>query len=604
MRRAAGLVLLILATSGCGGHHVLEPTPPPTARGAPARNIDDVLFLTPRVGFLASSKGQFDHEPARIQRTGDGGRTWHDVWKRPNTDLQWIAFADPQHGFVGGDGFVLRTRDGGRTWTRVPMRLPRDLPRWTNVQLEPHFVTPALGFAVPDPAGWIYDVFLRTIDGGRTWTHVHGPKGVYDVSFVSPRTGFALGRHLYRTDDAGGTWMQLALPHVPYSLAAVDFLDARHGFVAGGWPAVTERGPSQAVFATRDGGRTWQRRYVNPHRGYSPRGDNPFARLRFVDARHGWATTGLCKCCPSGPCAGNVYVTTDGGYTWRRRGSEVELTTVGRRDAWAIACDFDCDVVWRTTDAGRVWRPIARPDRISLATVAVRGSTIVLGAGDGTTFSSTDGRTWTLSYPHAPPLPFHDVVASSFRDRRHGFAVTNHTYADESCGPSASVRDVGTRLYATVDGGRTWTARRAPLPIASVSAARGLVAAVGLRHCSAALALSRDGGRRWSVRPLPRTCATVSATASSLWIVCNRTSFNRDGDRAWTRGTILRSDDGGRSWKRLPLGAEIMSVAPRDSHEAWAILGQIRGDDLYRLWHTTDGGKKWKEVWPALPTRG
>jgi photosystem II stability/assembly factor-like uncharacterized protein len=325
----------------------------------PPRNVDDVQFLDARVGFLTSSTGQFDHEPARIRRTTDGGRTWHDVWTQPRTRLGWIAFADRRHGFVGGKHFIVRTRDGGLTWTRSPMRFPRTTPRWTNTLLEPHFVTPSLGLAVADPAGWAYGIFLRTTNGGTTWANVRGPRAVTDVSIVSRRTWFALGRRLYRSDDGGRTWRTLALPRVPYSLAAVDFLDGRRGYVAGGYVAMTEASPSQAVWATRDGGRTWHRRYVNPEHGFRPGGDNPFVRLRFVDARRGWATTGLCKCCPSGPCAGNVYVTRDGGSTWRRRGTEVQLSTVGTRYAWAVApCDVECSVVLKTTNAGRTWRPL------------------------------------------------------------------------------------------------------------------------------------------------------------------------------------------------------------------------------------------------------
>jgi photosystem II stability/assembly factor-like uncharacterized protein len=153
----------------------------------------------------------------------------------------------------------------------------------------------------------------------------------------------------------------LSLPRVPYALAAVDFLDARRGFVAGGWVAAAERAPSQVVFATTDGGRTWQRRFVNPHRGFSKLGGNPIARVHFVDVRRGWATTGLCKCCPSGPCAGDILVTRDGGYTWRRRGIEMQISTIGVRYAWALQpCDFECHVVLKTTDAGRTWQPLWR----------------------------------------------------------------------------------------------------------------------------------------------------------------------------------------------------------------------------------------------------
>jgi photosystem II stability/assembly factor-like uncharacterized protein len=274
--------------------------------------------------------------------------------------LQWIAFADRRHGFVGAGRFILRTSDGGSSWRRSPMSVPKRVQQWWR--LEPHFVTPTIGFAVTDPASFGGRSFLRTVDGGLHWKPMAGLQTVADVDFVSRSTGFALGTKLYRTDDGGATWRTLALPRVPYDMAAVDFLDERRGFVAGGFVAMAEQPPAQALFVTNDGGRTWQRRFVNPHRGFSPRGGDPFARLHFLDARRGWATTGLCKCCPSGPCAGVIYVTRDGGRKWMRRGRERQLTILGAAEAWALEpCDIDCDAILHTTDAGRSWRRFTGP---------------------------------------------------------------------------------------------------------------------------------------------------------------------------------------------------------------------------------------------------
>jgi photosystem II stability/assembly factor-like uncharacterized protein len=498
----------------------------------------------------------------------------------------------------------------------APVSLPRGLLKWAL--LAPRFVTPSLGFAVTDPASFAGPVFLRTVDGGRSWERVHGPKFVSAVDFVSPRTGFALGTVLYRTEDGGRSWRPIGTPQVPYSLAAVDFVDAEHGFVAGGSPAVTETPPSQAVFATRDGGRTWQRRYVNPHRGFSPEGGNPFVDLRFVDVRNGWARTGLCKCCPSGPCAGDLYTTHDGGRTWRRRWQAVQLTTVGTRFGWATAdCDFQCGLVWRTTDGGRAWRPITQPDRLTITSVQVEGDFVALASSQGARFVSTDdGRSWRLDRPsvldqravvrrpgldvllsstaltvngRVRPLPARDVELVAFADRDHGLAAGSAVYPD--CSPPVRTDSFARSLFATRDGGSTWRRVRAPFAIGGLATTRGVTVVFGLRGCRRVDAFTHDGGRTWRIAHTPRACFSSLASEDVVWLNC---------------GTVfLRSDDGGATWARTPAVADTISLAAADAEEAWAVAGYRGGiDTTNRLWHTTDGGKTWNQVWPRLPTRG
>ena len=300
----------------------------------------------------------------------------------------------------------------------------------------------------------------------------------------------------------------------------------------------------------------------------------------------------------------DIYVTHDGGYSWRRRWSGMHLTTIGANDAWALeACgDYSCDVIWRTTDGGKRWRPIARPDRMLLSAVSIiRGRIAVdVGAEGGPAFTSAEGRHWTLDRVWTPPPPRLDAVATAYATRERGFMVAKPVFVDERCGLHAPVEEARARFYATNDGGRTWTRRRQPFEIGALAARRGILAAVGVRRCSVMLGVSHDGGRRWAVRRLPRFCTPAVAPGRDVWLFCDAT-IGRSGHQA-ANATLLRSDDDVRSWSRIRLPAAIVSLAPRNGREAWALIASPGG--LNRLWRTLDGGKTWKQIWPAFPTRG
>ena len=104
--------------------------------------------------------------------------------------------------------------------------------------------------------------YMRTVDGGITWQD-QGPLALSnDYFFVNADTGFCdVGPDLYKTTDAGLTWLNIALPADPdpstpeiesYGLFNIFFVDELHGWICGsGWMATY-------IFYTCDGGTSWQ----------------------------------------------------------------------------------------------------------------------------------------------------------------------------------------------------------------------------------------------------------------------------------------------------------------------------------------------------------
>lgn len=572
-------------------------------------------MVSPRIGFLATGRGA-------IQRSVDGGTTWKTVWSRRGASLDAIAFADRRHGIAVGSlanrAILVRTKDGGRRWR---LERPR-LGPYAFAGLELRLLDAEFGYTVVDAASFWSARALRTTDGGRTWRRARFPG---EPDFVSRSVGYALGYRsrgecstISKTTDGGRSWRPLRCLPVP--LHALEFVDERRGFAAGGHSLQAERGPSQVVLATTDGAQTWQRAFVDPRGGYH-HGASPPVWLHFNDAKHGWARTGACKCCPSAPCSGEVMTTADGGRTWRRNGWAVQLAPGGVRSALIVPrCDETCGVLWRTRDAARTWEPLAGHAGLNFSRVEASGSERYLETFDSAHFLSSDrGKTWRFlrelsarSDPvwdkelslHGPLLALgtyhpsvdvsHDrgrtfrsvrlggdgdrqVFALAFAGTQHGLAVTG--------GYGRACRDEygGRHVFSTRDGGGTW--RRLPdslFAISTLGYAPGLAVATGQEPgCRPTFALSRDDGRTWTSSSLREPCSVSLAPPRSIWVYCPN---------------LLRlSDDGGGVWREVRGRFGWSSLAAVDDREAWATRGG-------RLWHTSDGGASWKQVWPQLPT--
>lgn len=118
----------------------------------------------------------------------------------------------------------------------------------------------------------------KSIDAGKTWTHVWKQEGQIGTMVVHPRNpdiafaavlGHAFGpnpeRGVYRTTDGGATWQQVLKKdeHTGASDVALDPNNPNIVF-AGFWQArrtpwdMTSGGPGSGLYVSRDGGDTWK----------------------------------------------------------------------------------------------------------------------------------------------------------------------------------------------------------------------------------------------------------------------------------------------------------------------------------------------------------
>jgi photosystem II stability/assembly factor-like uncharacterized protein/tetratricopeptide (TPR) repeat protein len=314
---------------------------PLAARAADLRNFEDATLRA--VQFVDGHEGWAVGDEGVIWHTIDAGATWERQATGVRASLRSVHFLNPFTGWVvgreelphgtGSVGVLLFTRDGGLKWQRVHANR---LPGLNRVR----FVDNTTGFVLGDGSDQYPSGLFRTINSGRTWQPVAGPRWpawlagdfqdaqtgalagawgrlaalrqdklfaaevdaiggrmVNDVQVIGKRA-VAVGQGgliLLSRDSAGATW-GYATPNLPAEVLSSWDFDAVHCVGDAIWIAGR---PGSALLHSKDQGASWQ---VLPT-GWSA----PLHGIHFADARHGWAVGEL----------GTILSTGDGGQTWK-----------------------------------------------------------------------------------------------------------------------------------------------------------------------------------------------------------------------------------------------------------------------------------------------
>jgi photosystem II stability/assembly factor-like uncharacterized protein len=323
-----------------------------------------------------------------------------------------------------------------------------------------------------------------------------------DAGLLAPRTGWAMnGLGAWLTLDGGAHWRAIAPPHVRSMgdavarIIQIEFADARDGWISATDVRVHNEDRHGEIDRTTDGGRTWQT--VTPH-GLSPIAG---AHLSFLDANRGFALIGANR-------RVRLYRTVDGGVTWTLVGAPPFNGPIGFLNEHVGFGTMGS--LYRTKDGGRHWEQVALPvpSKYEGLRTTVDPPTF-FGARDGTAsarvldpktkaqhvvvYATRDGgTTWS-----ARPAP---AVADL---RAYTFGAGGGTPFSAATADEWKLM-VGRRLYVTHDGGLRWSvvrARYAPKPplvwdVQFASASAGW-AIFGV-HDGAALVQTTNGGRDWT----------------------------------------------------------------------------------------------------------
>jgi photosystem II stability/assembly factor-like uncharacterized protein len=351
------------------------------------RRLSAAIILS-TVGLLAGGSVH-----AASAGAGAGGRV--DILEAPARQseraksalLNAVAAADKRLVAVGEMGIIVLSDDNGQTW-RQAKGVPTSVTL-TNVR----FVSGNAGWAVGHSG-----IVLKTVDSGDTWVRQLDGKQAAQIEAA------AADAAVLKNAEAGARRLRDAQRMVTEGadkpFLDVHFFDEQHGFVIGAYGL---------VFATRDGGKTWESllgQIENPKSRHlysiASAGNDLLvtgeqgmllrvseAGERFTALKSPYAGTLFGSVAASGTqllifgLRGNAYRSADQGATWTKVdfGQSVTLTAGAHlRDGRQVVVD-ETGQVMLSRDGGATFAKVAVPK--------MNAATGVVEAADGSLVLST-----------------------------------------------------------------------------------------------------------------------------------------------------------------------------------------------------------------------
>jgi photosystem II stability/assembly factor-like uncharacterized protein len=469
----------------------------------------------------------------------------------------------------------------------------------------------------------------KSIDAGKTWTHVWKQEGQIGTMVVHPRNadiafaavlGHAFGpnpeRGVYRTQDGGKTWQQVLKKDADTGASDVALDPSNPSIVfAGFWQArrkpwdLVSGGPGSGLYVSRDGGETWK-----PLTG-SGLPDGIWGKVGVAvapsDGRRVYALIEAEK--------GGLFRSDDGGETWTLATADRAL----RQRAWyytTITVDpQNPDAVWfpqvpllRSTDGGKTIKYIRGPHHGDYhdAWIDPLNPRRMIVANDGGVDVTTDGgESW-----YAPPMMLGQFYHVSADTRLPYHVAGAQQDLGTAQGPSDSLTRGGITAgeWYTVGGGEAghvvsdWSDPN----IVYAGEYLGYISRYDHRTRQARNVsaypenASGHGGADMKYRFQWTAPIHVSPHDAKVVYHAGNVLFKTtDGGQTWTAISpdLTRNDKSKQQWAGGPItgdntGVEtyctIFAVAesPRQKDLIWA------GSDDGLVHVTRDGGKTWKNV--------
>src|SRR5689334_14359270 len=523
------------------------------------------------------------------------------------------------------NGGVFKTTDYGRTWTPIFDDQPTGSVGSIAVSIsDPNIIYVGSGEGLQRPDLSVGDGVYKSIDAGKTWTHLglrdgqqiaqiavdprnpdhllvavaghpYGPneeRGIY----LSTDGGKNFRKTLSKDENTGGNDIQID-PQNPQVIYA-SLWEAREGpWKNGAW-----NGDQGGIFKSIDGGQTWKQL-----KGGLP---NDIAEANLAIAPSApqqlFAAVATAK-------AVKLYRSDDAGESWtvateddrpggRIGGGDLPVLRFDPQDPKVI---YSASVVcWKSTDGGKSWdgwRGAPGGDDYQNIWISPNDSkTILLGSDQGAIITLNGGASWSSWYNQPTAQLYHVSADNAFPYRLYSGQQESGSVAIASRGPNGAItfRDwtpVAAEEYGYVT----------PDPTDPEIVYGGKLSRYDQRTRQAEEILPKpfrsDEFRVIRTQPIvfsPFDSHLLFFAANTLW-------QTRDGGRSWkeispdlTRKTFEIPANVGKFRDRPNAQPRqrgvIYTVAPSplDRNRIWT------GTDDGLIHLTTDGGKSWHEVTP------
>jgi photosystem II stability/assembly factor-like uncharacterized protein len=487
--------------------------------------------------------------------------------------------SDIRADLITGDG-IYKSTDGGKSWHYAGLR---DTHTISNIVIDPH--NPDVVYAssmghvfVPNAERGVF----KTTDGGKTWKK---------ILFV---------------DDKTGTINLVMDPSNPDVLYAAMWQAYRKPW------RLTSGGPGSGLYKTTDGGAHWTNITRRPglpkgvlgRIGVAVSASNANIVYAIMQAKEG-----------------GVFRSDDGGKTWTRVNDEWML----RQRAFYYMAIFvdpkdpnlvyapEVDALWVSHDGGKTWKKLHTPHGDNhVVWINPNHTNILLEGNDGGATVSTDaGKTWSTEHNQPTGQFYHINIDDQFPYHIYGAQQDEGSFEGPSASPDGRIPLSAWNTVAY--GESTFVVPQPDDPNITY----------GSGYFSLFLRYNLKIGQFESVSPWPNyQSGAASERLKYRFAWTHPILFSPVNPKELLVGSqyVLRSDDYGRTWKKIspdltrndpatqkpsggPIdldhsGAEVypcvsaLAVSPRNGQVIWS------GSDDGLVYVTTNGGQQWKAVRP------
>ncbi|MFL5729858.1 MAG: YCF48-related protein [Cytophagaceae bacterium] len=489
--------------------------------------------------FFNKTEWLMTDEYAGILKTFDQGKSWKSVCSKKAVRF---SFVDSVKGYgVSSDGYLLKTYDQGSTWSAI--RIDTNVAKGQCRGLK--FVNDSIGYVAGS-----FGV-IKTGNGGKSWS-ICVKDIYYNVDFNQTGSiGIAVGDQgiIVRTSDGGKTWeapVKVSIQRV----MGVHFVSDSVIYISGITYGV-RGGSTTYVYRSLDKGLTWK---SYPKIISIATNGSSFSRDTVLAFR-----------------ADSLYKSIDGGISWTADKIPYTLSYLFyvEKDLYAVSGALSYDYIIKSNDFGKTWAELTKTGRSFLTGVYFVNESIGYAVGwQGTILKTVDG-------------------GKNWKEQSSGTqnGLTCVHFVDSLTGYVSGWNQM---VLKTIDGGEHWSIVTSgpdgsPAYHGIYFKNKDIGFAMGdTDYLSSASVISRteDGGRTWT----PQVTTNNPARIVSMKFYDDSLGYAAG---AWN---IMKTTDGGKSWRTIPVNASFTSIHIFDKYR---IIAGASDGSFYK---TFDGGNTWNQI--------